>query len=1023
MSVVNESVVEEATLDWFSELGYQTLHGPNIAPDGPDAERTSYADVVLMGRLRSALARLNSGVPDEILEETTLKISRTESPSLVENNRRFHRMLTEGVDVEYRAEDGRIVYDKVRLVDFDSPDNNDWLALNQFTVIEGDHNRRPDVVVFVNGLPLGLMELKNPADENATLRGAYNQLQTYKAEIPSLFPFNEVLVISDGVAARVGTLTANWEWFLPWRTVEGEDLAPQSIPELEVVTRGVFEKRRFLDLIRHFVVFEHGPGGIVKKMAAYHQFHAVNKAVVSTVDAASPEGDRRVGVVWHTQGSGKSLSMAFYAGKIVLRPEMENPTLVVLTDRNDLDDQLFGIFSACSDLLRQAPQQAEDREHLRELLSVAAGGVVFTTIQKFLPDRPGESYPCLSDRRNIVFIADEAHRSQYDFIDGFARHMRDALPNASFIGFTGTPIEAHDRSTPAVFGEYIDVYDIQQAVEDGATVPVYYEARVANLELDEAELPHVDPDFEEVTEGEEVESKERLKSKWARLEALVGAEERIARVAEDIVGHFEERLAAMDGKAMIVCMSRRICVELYDAIAEIRPGWHDESDDEGEIKVVMTGSASDPLSWQQHIRNKARREALARRLKDPDDPLKMVIVRDMWLTGFDAPPLHTMYVDKPMRGHGLMQAIARVNRVYKDKPGGLVVDYLGIAEHLREALSNYTERDRDQAGIPQETAVTVMLEKYEIVAAMLHGYDYSAYFGGAPAARLQAIPGAMERILSQDPENGKKRFMQAVTELSKAFALAVPNTRALAVRDDVGFFQAVRAAFAKTTTTGRTTEDLDLAVGQLVSRSISSTEVLDIFAAAGLQSPDISILSDEFLEEVRDAPQKNLAVEMLEKLLNDRIKARSRRNVVEARSFSEMLERSVNQYRNRSLETAEVIQELIALARQMRAAHKRGEDLGLTEDELAFYDALETNDSAVAVLGDESLKTIARELVETVRRNATVDWTLREDARANMRRMVKRILRRHGYPPAKQQAATQTVLEQAEVLDGSGAAA
>ncbi len=832
-----------------------------------------------------------------------------------------------------------------------------------------------------------------------------------------------MLVISDGVAARVDTLTANWEWFLPWRTVEGEDLAPQSVPELEVVTRGVFEKRRFLDLIRHFVVFEQGPGGTVKKMAAYHQFHAVNKAVASTVEAASPEGDRRVGVVWHTQGSGKSLSMAFYAGKIVLRPEMENPTLVVLTDRNDLDDQLFGIFSACSDLLRQAPQQAEDREHLRELLSVAAGGVVFTTIQKFLPDRPGESYPRLSDRRNIVFIADEAHRSQYDFIDGFARHMRDALPNASFIGFTGTPIEAHDRSTPAVFGQYIDVYDIQQAVEDGATVPVYYEARVANLELDEAELPHVDPDFEEVTEGEEVESKEKLKSKWARLEALVGAEERIARVAEDIVGHFEERLAAMEGKAMIVCMSRRICVGLYDAIAEIRPGWHDESDDQGEIKIVMTGSASDPLGWQQHIRNKARREALARRLKDPDDPLKMVIVRDMWLTGFDAPPLHTMYVDKPMRGHGLMQAIARVNRVYKDKPGGLVVDYLGIAEHLREALSNYTERDRDQAGIPQETAVTVMLEKYEIVAAMLYDYDYSAYFGGAPAARLQAIPGAMERILSQDPENGKKRFMQAVTELSKAFALAVPNTRALAIRDDVGFFQAVRAAFAKTTTTGRTTEDLDLAVGQLVSRSISSTEVLDIFAAAGLQSPDISILSDEFLEEVRDAPQKNLAVEMLEKLLNDRIKARSRRNVVEARSFSEMLERSVNQYRNRSLETAEVIQELIALARQMRAAHKRGEDLGLTEDELAFYDALETNDSAVAVLGDESLKTIARELVETVRRNATVDWTLREDARANMRRMVKRILRRHGYPPAKQQAATQTVLEQAEVLDGSGAAA
>ncbi len=601
--------------------------------------------------------------------------------------------------------------------------------------------------------------------------------------------------------------------------------------------------------------------------------------------------------------------------------------------------------------------------------------------------------------------------------------MRDALPNASFIGFTGTPIEADDRSTPAVFGEYIDVYDIQQAVEDGATVPVYYEARVASLELDEAELPRVDPDFEEVTEGEEVESKEKLKSKWARLEALTGAEERIARVAEDIVEHFEERLAAMDGKAMVVCMSRRICVELYDAITKVRPGWHDEDDGAGAIKVVMTGSASDPLDWQQHIRNKARREALARRLKDPEDPLKMVIVRDMWLTGFDAPPLHTMYVDKPMRGHGLMQAIARVNRVYKDKPGGLVVDYLGIAEHLRQALSNYTERDRGQAGVPQETAVAVMQEKYEIVAAMLHGFDYSAYFGGAPATRLQAIPGAMEHILSQDRENGKKRFLQAVTELSKAFALAVPHEQTLEIRDDVGFYGAVRAAFAKTTTTGRTTEDLDLAVGQLVSRSISSSEVLDIFATAGLQNPNIFILSDEFLEEVRGMPQRNLAVEMLEKLLNDQIKARSRRNVVEARSFAEMLERAVNQYRNRSLETAEGIQELIQLARQLRVAHRRGEDLGLTEDELAFYDALEINDSAVAVLGDENLKTIARELVETVRRNTTVDWTLREDARANMRRMVKRILRRHGYPPDKQQTAIGTVLEQAEFLDSSGAAA
>ncbi len=1020
MSPVNESVVERATLDWFGELGYETLHGPDIAPDEPGAERVSYADVVLMNRLRSALARLNPGVPTEVLEEAALRASRTESPSLVENNYRFHRMLTEGVDVEYRTEDGRMVYDKVRLVDFDHPDVNDWLALNQFTVIEGDHNRRPDVVVFVNGLPLGLMELKNPTDESATLRGAYNQIQTYKAQIPGLFPYNEVLVISDGVEAKVGTLTANWEWFLPWRTVEGEELASEGMPQLKVVTKGVFEKGRFLDLVKHFVVFEGTAKGPVKKMAAYHQFHAVNKALASTVDAASPEGDRRVGVVWHTQGSGKSLSMAFYAGKVVLHPEMANPTLVVLTDRNDLDDQLFGTFAACSDLLRQTPRQAESRGHLRELLSVAAGGVVFTTIQKFLPDK-GEAYPLLSGRRNIVFVADEAHRSQYDFIDGFARHMRDALPNASFIGFTGTPIEVHDRSTPAVFGEYIDVYDIQQAVEDGATVAVYYEARVAQLELDEAERPKVDPEFEEVTEGEEVERKEKLKSRWARLEALVGSDERVEKVAEDIVGHFEERLSAMDGKAMVVGMSRRICVDLYEAITALRPEWHHESDDEGEIKVVMTGSASDPLEWQQHIRNKARREALARRLKDPEDPLKMVIVRDMWLTGFDAPVLHTMYVDKPMRGHGLMQAIARVNRVYGEKPGGLVVDYLGIAEHLKQALSNYTERDRGQAGVPQETAVDVMQEKYEVVAAMLHGFDYSAYASpsATPAVRLQVIPGAMERILAQDPESGKRRFLQAVAELSKAFALAVPHERALAIRDDVGFFQAVRAAFAKSTTTGQATEDLDLAIGQLVSRSVSSGEVLDLFAATGIKKPDVSILSDAFLEEVRGVPYKNLAVEMLEKLLNDQIKVRSRKNVVEARSFAEMLERAVKQYRNRSLETVEVIQELIELAKQLRTAHRRGEDLGLNEDELAFYDALETNASAVAVLGDESLKTIARELVETVRRNATVDWTLREDARANMRRMVRRILRKYGYPPDKQKAATQTVLEQAESFEAA----
>ncbi len=1008
---INESVVEEAALDWFEDLGYQTLHGPDIAPDELSAERLSYGDVVLVGRLRSALARLNPGVSAEVLEEALGKVMRTESPSLVENNRRSHAMLTEGADVEYRNEDGRIVYDKVRLVDFSYPDNNDWLALNQFTVIENERNRRADVVVFVNGLPLAILELKNPADENATLRHAYNQIQTYKRDVPSLFPYNELVVISDGVRARTGTLTANWEWFLPWRTVQGEELAPTDVPELEVVTRGAFEKRRFLDLIEHFVVFERGIGTTVKKMAAYHQFHAVNKAVASTVEAASAGGDKRAGVVWHTQGSGKSLSMTFFAGKVVRRPEMANPTLVVLTDRNDLDDQLFGTFAACSDLLRQNPVQAESRDHLRELLAVAAGGVVFTTIQKFLA-APGERYPLLSDRRNIVFIADEAHRSQYDFIDGFARNMRDALPNASFIGFTGTPIEVSDRSTPAVFGDYIDVYDIQQAVEDGATVPVYYEGRVAKLELDEAELPTLDPEFEEVTEGEEVQSRERLRSRWSRLEALVGAERRVATVAADIVEHFENRLEAMDGKAMVVCMSRRICVDLYNAITKLRPDWHDEGDDRGMIKVVMTGSASDPLDWQQHVRNKTRREAMAKRVKDPDDPLKIVIVRDMWLTGFDAPPLHTMYVDKPMRGHGLMQAIARVNRVYKDKPGGLVVDYLGIAAYLQEALASYTEKDRDQAGVPQEDAVDLMQEKYEIVAAILHGFDYAVYRDGTPQQRLAAIPRAMEHVLQQ--ADGKRRFMQGVTDLSKAFALAVPHERALAIRDDVGFFQAVRASFAKTTTTGKTTEDLDLAIGQLVSRAVSSTEVLDIFAAAGLRNPDISILSDEFLNEVRRVPQKNLAVEMFKKLLGDQIRVRARRNVVEARSFAESLERAVNRYHNQAIETAEVLQELIELAKEMREAYRRGEELGLNDDELAFYDALEVNDSAVEVLGDDNLKLIARELVEAVRSNISTDWSVREDARAKMRVLVKRILRKHGYPPDKELAATQTVLEQAE---------
>jgi type I restriction enzyme R subunit len=1011
--LITESVVEEATLSWLDELGYALLFGPDIAPGELFAERESYGEVILVNRLRSALTKINPDIPEEAREEAIRKVMRAEHPSLIENNRRFHRYLVDGVPVEYRG-DGRIINDQAWLIDFSAPDNNDWLAVNQFTVIEERHNRRPDIVVFVNGLPLAVIELKNPADENATAKDAFKQFQTYKAEIPSFFFCNEALIASDGIEAKTGTITSDWERFMPWRTVEGTDLAPKGLPQLEVLLQGVFDRHRFLEQIRHFIVFEETRKGIAKKMAGYHQFHAVQKAIDCTVRAM--KGDKRAGIVWHTQGSGKSLTMVFYAGKIIQHPEMANPTLMVLTDRNDLDDQLYyDTFVPCQELLRQRPIKAESRAELQELLKVASGGVIFTTIQKFLPEEKGDRFPLLSERRNIVVIADEAHRSQYDFIDGFARHMRDALPNASFIGFTATPIEKTDRNTLAVFGDYIDVYDIHQAIEDGATVPIYYEARLAKLDLKEEERPRIDPDFEEVTEGEEESVKEKLKTKWAQLEALVGAEKRVQLVAKDIVEHFEKRLEAMEGKGLIVCMSRRICVDLYNAIIHLRPEWHDKDDKKGFLKVVMTGSATDPVEWQQHIRNKERRQKLGDQFKDSKDPVKLVIVRDMWLTGFDVPSLHTMYVDKPMRGHGLMQAIARVNRVFKDKPGGLVVDYLGIAHELKKALAEYSERDQGKSGIPQELAVTVLMEKYEIVKAMFHGFNYSNFFRGPAQERMRIIPAAMEHILSL--EDGKTRFMKAVSDLSKAFALAVPHEKALAIQDEVGFFQTVRAAFVKNTEgNGKRPEDLDMAIQQIVSRAVSSDQVVDIFSAAGLKKQDISILSDEFLEEIRGMPQKNLALELLRKLINDEIQVRSRKYLVQSRSFADMLEQTIREYHNRALEAAQVIEELIRLAREMREAHKRGENLRLTEDELAFYDALETNDSAVKVLGDETLRTIARELVETVRKNVTIDWTVRESVRAKLRTLVKRILRRHGYPPDKQENATQTVLEQAELL-------
>ena len=956
-----------------------------------------------------------------------------DAQSLIERNRAVHRMMVDGVTVEYRRPDGSIAGAQAQVIDFDDPDNDDWLAVNQFTVAEGQHARRPDVVLFVNGLPLAVVELKNPADENATIWSAFQQLQTYQAQIPALFNTNAALVASDGVQARIGVLGAGKEWFKPWRTIGGQGDAPASLTELQVVLEGAFEKRRFLDLLRYFIVFEDlGGGKLTKKMAGYHQFHAVNVAIEETLRAAQvpaggtlgeakgvyrtgPQpggepGDRRVGVVWHTQGSGKSLTMAFYAGRVILHPAMANPTVVVLTDRNDLDDQLFGTFARCHDLLRQPPVQAADRADLRAKLAVASGGVVFTTIQEFFPEEKGDQHPMLSDRRNIVVIADEAHRSQYDFIDGFARHMRDALPHASFIGFTGTPIEKTDANTRAVFGDYISVYDIQRAVTDGATVPIYYEGRLAKLELNESERPKIDPEFEEATEGEEVERKEKLKSKWAQLEAVVGSPNRLQLIARDLVAHFESRLAAMDGKAMIVCMSRRICVELYRELVALRPQWRNDSDDQGALKVVMTGSASDPIEWQEHIRSKPRREALALRFRDPADPFQIVIVRDMWLTGFDAPSLHTMYVDKPMRGHGLMQAIARVNRVFKDKPGGLVVDYLGLADELRQALATYTESGgTGKTALDQAEAVALMLEKYEVCQGLFFGFDWSPWTKGTPQARLSLLPSAQEHILAQP--GGKNRLLAGVT------ALAVPHEEALRIRDDVAFFQAVRAVPAKSVPGDRKSEDeLDHAIRQIISRAVASDEVVDIFTAAGLKKPDISILSDEFLAEVRGLPQRNLAVELLQKLLRGEIRTRSKRNIVQARSFAEMLEQAIRKYQNRAIETAQVIEELIQLAQDMRNAGARGEKLGLSEDELAFYDALKTNDSAVKILGEPTLKAIARELVDTVRKNVTIDWTIRENVRAQLRVYVKRILRKHGYPPDKQEKAAQTVLEQAEVL-------
>lgn len=1032
--IFSESTLEEAAINWMGGLNYSHRYGPDIAYDGFSPERPDYQSAILPQRLENTISKLNPDLPAHVREDALRQISNLNQPSLLLNNHEFHSFLVNGVPVEYKLPNGNETTANVRLIDFEDLDNNDWLVVNQFTVIGPEkHNRRPDIVVFINGLPIAVIELKNTSDEKATIWSAFNQLQTYKQQIPALFHYNELLIVSDGLNARVGSLTANKEWFLPWKTIEGESVQPSPGTQLEVLIKGIFEKKRLLCFLRHFVMFEKDRGAPVSKIiAGYHQFHATNAAIEQTIRASQiihaaaegrghyatttkltgAPGDHRVGVVWHTQGAGKSYTMVFYAGRLAVQPEMENPTIVVITDRIDLDGQLFNTFHRCSEILRQVPEQAETREDLQaRLIGRAAGGIIFTTIHKFL-----ESSGVLSDRHNIVVIADEAHRSQYDFIKGYARAMHDALPNASFIGFTGTPIELTDKNTRAVFGDYISIYDIQQAVDDGATVSIFYEGRLAKLELDQKERPKIDHDFEEATEGEEVEKKEKLKTKWAALEKIVGAEKRVKLIAQDLVAHWENRLDVMDGKAMIVCMSRRICVELYNAIVALRPQWGSKDDKTGVIKIVMTGSPTDPLDWQDHIRNKQRREALATRFKKPDDPFKIVIVRDMWLTGFDVPPLHTMYVDKPMQGHGLMQAIARVNRVYKDKPGGLIVDYLGLAYHLQKALAAYTESGHPaNTAIDQQVAVNEFLKRYEICRDMFHGFDWSLFIRGKPHEKLTVLPLAQGFILAQP--DGKSRLLKSVTELSVSFALAVPHEKVLAVRDDVAFFQAVRAAIIKSTVDAdMAIEDVEHAIRQILSRAVVTDKVIDIFSAAGLKKPDISILSDEFLSEVQNMPQKNLAIELLRKLINDELKTRMKKNLVQSRSFADMLERTIKAYQNRTLESAEIIAELIKLAEEIRNAEKRGENLGLTEDEIAFYDALEVNDSAVKVLGDDTLKGIARELVDTVRKNVTIDWTVRETVRAKLRVMVKRILRKHGYPPDKQEKATKTVLEQAELI-------
>ena len=1028
MNILTEEEIEQMALQTLQEQGYNILNGANI-------ER-AYNEVVLTNRLQAAIDKINPEIPAEIREEAARNVARVPFTNLLANNEAFHKLITEGVDVKGR--EGEIIKTfKVWLIDFQKPENNDFTAVNQFTIIENHSNKRPDVIVFINGLPLVVIEIKNATDEKADLKAAYNQLMTYKQTIPTLFNYNSFLIVTDGWFAKAGTITSDWSRFSGWKIPEiqpknivaepSNDLynstlfpTPTANIEMDVVLSGMLNKKTIIDLIRYFIVFEKTKDKTLKKIAAYHQYYAVNKAIYSTIKASATFGDQRAGVVWHTQGSGKSLSMVFYSGKMVVTPQLNNPTIVVLTDRNDLDQQLFETFSNCQQLIRQTPVQAESRSHLQTLLSVVSGGVVFTTIQKFMPDEKGGTYPKLSDRRNIVVIADEAHRSQYDFIDGYARHMRDALPNASFIGFTGTPIEKEDKNTQAIFGEYVDIYDIHQAVQDGATVRIFYESRLAKIELDPKEQEIIDQRIEEVTEEDELTERQQRFAKWTQQEAIVGSKKRLQQVAADIVKHFEQRSEVFDGKGMIVNMSRRICVALHNEIIKIRPEWYSGDDEKGVIKVIMTGSSSDPLDWQEHIRNKPRRKAIGDRLRDPKDSLKLVLVRDMWLTGFDAPCLHTLYVDKPMTGHNLMQAIARVNRVFKDKEGGLIVDYLGIAQDLKKALSVYTSSGgKGKIEFDQEEAVSKMEELYEIVVDLFHGFDYKRFFTLQPREKLIFLLDATDFILGLD--KGQERYSTNVSNLSKAFAISVPHPKAIEIRDDLSFFQAIKSRISKLRESNkkRSDEEVETAIRQIISDALISTEVVDIFEAAGLQNPEISglnILSDEFMAELKDMPRKNLALELLRRLLNDEIKQRSQRNIIQGKKFSEMLADAIKRYQNNAITAAEIIEELIRLAKEIKEADKRGENLNLDFRELAFYDALEVSDSAVYILGDDILKTIARELVVSVKNSVTIDWDKKESVQAKMRVMIKRILKKYGYPPEKQDQAVKTILEQAKLI-------